>query len=144
MGSAARSGPAADAGTPGRSGPLPPAVRVALRHIHDNVDGHLASEEIARQAGVSSRHLSRLMRQHAGTTVAGYVLCARLQVACHLLRRSPLPVKEVAARSGYPDVHHFTRMFARHMGCPPAAYRRGDGPARGPLVRNGQMPGRLV
>jgi AraC-like DNA-binding protein len=130
-------------GEAGRGGgAVPAAARAAVRYVHDNLDGSLSAREVARQAGVSPRHLGRLMRQATGTTLGEYVLWARLQLAAHLLRRSDLAVKDVAARCGYPDVHHFTRVFSRHMGAPPAAYRRGAGPA--PHVRNVQTPGGLV
>ena len=80
------------------------------------------------------------MRLHTGATFHQYVLWARLHVASHLLRRSDLAVKVIGAQVGYPDVHHFTRVFSRHVGCPPAAYRRGNG-AHVPIV---QSPGLLV
>ena len=120
----------------------PAAARAAIRYVHDNLDGRLAAGDVARQAGVSPRHLARLMRQATGATLGEYVLWARLQLAGHLLRRSGLAVKDVAARVGYPDVHHFTRAFSRHMGVPPAAYRRGAAPTG--RVPNVQTPGGLV
>jgi len=127
------------AALPGSESP-PTAARLALRYIHDNLDRPLGLEEVARQAGVSARHLSRLMRGVAGTSFHAYVLWARLHLAAHLLRRSDLAVKVIGLQAGYPDVHHFTRVFSRHIGCPPAAYRRGFDPAV-PIV---QTPGGLV
>lgn len=118
------------------------AARVAVRYIHDNLDRPLSSDEVARQAGVSRRHLSRLMRAHVGASFHEYVLWARLHMAAHLLRRTDLAVKVVGAQVGYPDVHHFTRVFSRHIGHPPAAYRRGAGGAA--HVPNVQTPGTLV
>ncbi len=117
----------------------PVSVRQALRYIQDNLERPIAMEEVARHSGISRRHLARLMRQHTGASFHEYVLCARLHVARHLLRHSDLAVKSVAAQVGYPDVHHFTRVFARHAGCPPAAFRRGE--SRVPIV---QSPGTLV
>jgi len=116
-----------------------PAARWALRYIEDNLDRPLGAEEVARQVGVSRRHLSRLMRRQTGVSFHEYVLSARLRLATHLLVRSDLPVKVIGAHVGYGDVHHFTRVFSRQIGCPPAAYRRGTRPQ----VPKIQSPGTL-
>ena len=100
-------------------------VRLALRYISDNLDRPLRIEEVARHVNLSPRHLSRLLHRYAGTTFTAYVMQARMDRARNLLRRTDLPVKEVAARVGFRNVHHFTATFALHTGSPPAAFRKG-------------------
>ena len=116
-------------------------ARLAVRFIHDNLGRPLPLPEIAAQVHVSPRHLSRLLQRFTGVPPAQYVTQARMDRARGLLSHSPLPIKEVAAQVGYPDVHHFTRAFAAHVGCPPAEFRRD--PAKG-RVRNVQTDGGLV
>lgn len=139
----------ADAFVPGVGGdqsavragpPVSRSVRLALRYIHDNLDRPLQMADLSQQVGVSPRHLARLIRAQAGVPFHEYVRGLRIQFAAHLLRRSDLPVKAIGAQVGYPDIHHFTRVFSARVGCPPAAYRRGATPD----VSNVQSPGPLV
>ena len=117
------------------------AARLAVRFIHDNLNRPLPLAEIAAQAHLSSRHLSRLLTRFTGKSPAHYITHARMDRARGLLLRSQMPIKEVAVAVGYPDVHHFTRAFAAHFGTPPGEMRRH--PEQAP-VPNIQKPGDLV
>jgi AraC family L-rhamnose operon transcriptional activator RhaR len=116
-------------------------ARFALRYVHDNLNHPLSLPEIAAHVHVSPRHLSRLFARFAGTSVAAYIVRARLDRACGLLLHTDLPIKEIAAAVGYPDVHYFTRVFTRYFRCPPGAYRQEGGRGH---VRKIQEPGALV
>ena len=100
------------------------AARLAVRFIHDNLALPLALPDIAAQANVSPRHLSRLLTRLSGQPPARYILRARMDRARGLLLHSAAPIKEIAASVGYPDVHHFTRVFADSFGCPPGVLRK--------------------
>jgi AraC family L-rhamnose operon transcriptional activator RhaR len=115
------------------------ATRLAIRYVADNLNRPLTLEEIAAHVSVSPRHLTRLFTAFTGTSPLRYVMTARLDRASGLLTGSDLPVKEIAERVGFGDVHHFTRSFTRQFGVPPAAYRRGE---RGGYIA--QKPGALV
>jgi len=117
------------------------AARLAVRFIHDNLNRSLPLAEIAAQVHLSPRHLTRLFTRFTGKSPAHYITHARMDRARGLLLRSPMPIKEVAATVGYPDVHHFTRAFTAHFGSPPGEMRRH--PEQGG-VPNIQHPGDLV
>ena len=117
------------------------AARLAVRFIHDNLNRPLPLAEIAAQAYLSPRHLSRLLTRFTGKSPAHYITHARMDRARGLLLRSQTPIKEIAVAVGYPDVHHFTRAFAAHFGTPPGEMRRH--PEQAP-VPNIQKPGDLV
>ena len=128
-------------GEPGGAASGEAEARLAVRFIHDNLGRPLSLPEIAAQVHLSPRHLSRLFHHFTGVPPAQYVAQARMDRARGLLSHSALPIKEVAVQVGYPDVHHFTRAFAAHVGCPPAEFRRH--PDKAP-VRNVQNEGELV
>ena len=117
------------------------SLRRAIRYIHDNLDRPLAVPDVAAYIFASPRQLSRLFHEFVGTSPAQYITRARLDRAAALLRTGDQTIKEVGIQVGYVDVHHFTRVFSRCFGCPPAAHRRGR-----PLkpVPNIQNPGRLL
>ena len=111
---------------PRDAGPDPGDVlaRLAVRFIHDNLSRPLPLSEIAGQVSLSPRHLSRVFRQFTGKAPAHYITHARMDRALGLILRSTLPLKEIAATVGYPDIHHFTRVFTAQFGAPPGETRR--------------------
>jgi len=112
------------------------AARLAVRFIHDNLALPLALPDIAAQVSVSPRHLSRLLTRLTGQPPARYILRARMDRARGLLLRSELPIKEIAASVGFPDVHHFTRVFAEACGCPPGVLRKHPEMGHVPNIQN--------
>jgi len=109
-------------------------ARRAVRIIHDRLAGSGAGaptvSEIAREVGLSVRHLSRVVRAFTGVSPAEYIEQTRLHRAATLLVKTDDPIKQVAQMAGYTDVHHFTRAFRRVYGCPPGAFRQRGGPLR--------------
>ncbi len=116
-------------------------ARLAVRFIHDNLGRPLPLTEIAAQVSVSPRHLTRLLTRFTGKAPAQYITHARMDRARGLLLHSELSIKEVAVTVGYPEVHHFTRAFSTHFGCPPGAMRKHPEQA---FVPNIQKHGELV
>jgi AraC family L-rhamnose operon transcriptional activator RhaR len=130
-------------GVPEATGPDPgdQSARLAVRFIHDNLSRPLTLAEIAAQVSLSPRHLSRVFLRFTGKAPARYITHARMDRAAGLIERSALPLKEIAVTVGYPDIHHFTRVFTAHFGIPPGEMRRR--PELRP-VPNIQNPGDLV
>lgn len=104
-----------------------PAVAVAVALIEARLAEPLTVPEIAREAGVSHNHLTRLFRAATGQTVIGYVRARRMAQARHLLRASTLSVSAVAATVGIPDLQAFNKACRRELGASPRAVREGSG-----------------
>ncbi len=98
-------------------------LRLALRYVHDNLDRRIPVAELAAQLNLSPRQLARLFARHLNLSPAAYIEGARLERAQSLLQNSAIPIKGVAASTGYETVHHFSRAFARRFGFPPGAFR---------------------
>jgi transcriptional regulator GlxA family with amidase domain len=110
-----------------------PLARHLLR-ARDVVDSRytepLDLEALAKAAHVSPRHFSREFRRTFGETPYQYLLTRRLERARHLLRTTDLQVAEVCLAVGFNSVGSFTTTFRRHVGVPPAVYRReSNGPS---------------
>ncbi len=71
---------------------------------------------------MSPYHFSRMFKQTTGQTPNEFVIGLRLARAAHLLRRTRWTVAQVAGEVGYQSVRHFTLLFRRRLGCPPAEY----------------------
>ncbi|MFF1701876.1 helix-turn-helix domain-containing protein [Streptomyces sp. NPDC058251] len=100
-----------------------PAVSTAIAHIEAHLTAQLTVPEIARAAGVSHNHLTRLFRTETGTTVVAYIRHRRLERAHHLLRASTLSIPAVAASVGIPDLQAFNKACRRELGASPRVLR---------------------
>jgi len=100
-----------------------PAVEAALADIEARLVEPLSVAEVARQAGVSHNHLTRLFRAQVGVTVVAYIHQRRMQRAQHLLADSTLPVLSVAAACGIPDLQAFNKACRRAFGMSPRMLR---------------------
>ncbi|MFE9644621.1 helix-turn-helix domain-containing protein [Streptomyces sp. NPDC006365] len=112
----------------GRPGPHP-AVTAAIAYIEANLAAPLTVPAVARAAGVSHNHLTRLFRTTTGGTVVAYVRRRRLDRAHHLLRASTLSIPAVAASVGIPDLQAFNKACRRELGASPRALRGETAPA---------------
>ncbi|MFD5080458.1 GlxA family transcriptional regulator [Streptomyces sp. NPDC058371] len=80
-------------------------------------------DALARGAGVSTRHLSRLFRAQTGMTVGQYVESVRLEAARALLEAGTDPVDAVAGQAGFGSAESMRRAFQQALGISPTAYR---------------------
>ncbi|MGZ3144869.1 helix-turn-helix domain-containing protein [Lentzea chajnantorensis] len=109
-----------DAAPPERPDPF----AVAVAHVEAHLAGTLSVAGIARVAGVSHNHLTRLFRARTGQTVVAYVRRRRAERARHLLTASTLSVTAVAAAVGIPDLQAFNKVCRRELGAAPTRLRR--------------------
>ncbi|GAA3725472.1 transcriptional regulator GlxA family with amidase domain [Spinactinospora alkalitolerans] len=98
-----------------------PALRPVLDRIAADPAADHSPHTLAKQAGLSPRHLTRLFKDQAGTTPAAYVETIRLEAARILLERGET-VTAAARQSGLGSDETLRRAFARHLGTTPSAY----------------------
>ncbi|TWD79604.1 helix-turn-helix protein [Kribbella amoyensis] len=100
-----------------------PAVAAAIAYIEANLARPLTVPALARVAGVSHNHLTRLFHTETGTTVIAYLRQRRLTRARHLLMASTLSIPAIAASVGIPDLQAFNKACHRELGGSPRAIR---------------------
>jgi AraC-like DNA-binding protein len=108
--------------------PAPDELRGAMRpvtaYIEANLGRALSVEELARVAGMSRAHFSRLFAESEGLPPAEYVLERRLDSAARLLvRGAAQSVKEIAILTGFADPNYFAKAFRRRYGLSPTEFR---------------------
>jgi transcriptional regulator GlxA family with amidase domain len=100
----------------------------ALHRVQDAVAANPAhdwsSDEMARIACSSSRHLARLFQQHANTNPINYVHRLRIAVARELLTNTALDMEAVALRCGFGSVRQMRRVWHKFEAEPPSNHRR--------------------
>lgn len=101
-----------------------PAVATAIAHIEASLAQPLTVPALARLAGVSHNHLTRLFQQETGCTVIAYIRRRRIARARHLLTSSTLSIPAIAASVGIPDLQAFNKTCRRELGTSPRAVRQ--------------------
>lgn len=81
------------------------------------------AEEMAHALGTSVRSLYRQLEEE-GTSVQALKDEVRKEQAMQLLHRSNLPIKQIAASTGFTNEKTFSRAFRRWFGKMPSQYRR--------------------
>jgi len=83
---------------------------------------------LAKLAGTSPRHLSRLFREHTGVHVPDYRNRLRVALAHELLEQTELDIERVAERAGFASARQLRRAWRRWYSTPPRAARERRAP----------------
>jgi AraC family transcriptional regulator len=95
------------------------AVKVA---VNDRLDAAPSLGELARLAGCSPFHLSRVFSRTEGTSLRRYALRLRARVAADRLAACRSDLTTLALDLGYADHSHFTNAFRDEWGVPPSRF----------------------
>lgn len=99
-------------------------LRLAAR-IRENPRQVPPVAELARTAGYSADHFSRVFLKVTGLRPQDFVIQARVTRARQLLAESDLTVGMIAEALGFQDIFYFSRQFRRQTGQAPTEFRRG-------------------
>jgi transcriptional regulator GlxA family with amidase domain len=101
----------------GRFGPL-------LTWAREHLDASLTVEDLAEQAGMSSRHFTRAFVAETGSTPSKAIERLRIEVARQRVQSSGEAIERVAQLTGFRDPNRMRRAFIRAFGQPPQSLRR--------------------
>lgn len=104
----------------------PQVVRTMDAIEHRYVEPTLNVGSLARDLGVSTEHLCRMLKRHTGVTFVTLLRRTRVRAACKLLHTTTLSMKEIAARAGFSSASRFDRDFKTVCGVSPSEYRAGS------------------
>jgi AraC-like DNA-binding protein len=109
------------AASPRAPGREPAAVARAREYLHAHFREPIALETLARVAGLSPFHLSRVFRELTGLPPHAYQVQLRVHHARRLIE-SGRPLAESARVAGFADQSHLSRHFRRMLALPPGAF----------------------
>lgn len=101
----------------------PETVELAQAYIRQHLGEPITLTTIAQGVGISETHLNRLFRRHVGETPIAWMWHRRLGYALELLEETGLSIGQVAERSGFRTIYHFSRVAKEHTGMTPTEYR---------------------
>jgi transcriptional regulator GlxA family with amidase domain len=95
-----------------------------LTWAREHLDAPLTVEDLAEQAGMSSRHFTRAFIAETGSTPSKAVERLRIEVARQRVQSSSEAIERVALQTGFRDPERMRRAFIRAFGQPPQSLRR--------------------
>jgi AraC-like DNA-binding protein len=111
----------AQARTAGSAGAVDRARAFLHAHLADPV---VDLRQAAAAAHVTPAHLVRRFRAELGTTPMAYLWQRRVATGIDLLTHTGLPIGDIAERTGFKSVYHFSRRVKAQAGLPPTEVRR--------------------
>ncbi|WP_262692445.1 GlxA family transcriptional regulator [Kordiimonas aestuarii] len=99
-------------------------VAKAAEWMASHMNGAITVADIADAAGMSERSFHRKFVAEMGVTPARYLERLRLDSARALLEQPDIPVKTVAASSGFGSSGRLIQVFEKRFGLTPGAYRK--------------------
>jgi transcriptional regulator GlxA family with amidase domain len=127
---------------PPRSAHDDEAIGRAQAWLFRNFKEEVRVEELAAKMGMSPRNFARRFTSATGQTPLAYLHRLRIDAARHLLEAGKKGVADVSEAVGYHDLAFFRRLFKRHTGSPPRAYRARFAPALAGGRRDGPVVAR--
>jgi len=99
-----------------------------VSQIIDYFDEHYAEkislDIISENMYVSPFYISKIFKSVTGDTPIHHLINVRLDHAKELLKEAPgMSIGEVAARVGYDDAYHFSKLFKKRFGMSPSGVR---------------------
>ncbi len=111
------------AGGRGFRGGLPGGALKRVRaYVEAHIGDHITLADLSRQAGVSRFHFARQFRLSTGESPMEYLRRVRIQRSLRMLLSREATIAGVAARLGFADQSHFTRIFVRFVGMSPGRF----------------------
>jgi transcriptional regulator GlxA family with amidase domain len=95
-----------------------------LTWAREHLEAPLTVEDLAEQAGMSSRHFARAFIAETGTTPSKAIERLRIEVARQRVQSSTEAIERVAQLTGFRDPERMRRAFIRAFGQPPQSLRR--------------------
>lgn len=101
-----------------------PRLRDAVLYIEGHYSENIRLSDISASACINHTTLTALMKKALGCTAIEYLTNYRIGVAKKQLAFTDVPIKEIAAMTGFKTVPHFSRIFKEHTDTTPAAFRK--------------------
>ena len=95
----------------------------AMSFIRENAAKGISASDVFRHVGFSRTFVERSFRKCLSSTVQKAIADARIEEAKRLLAATSLPVKEIAALSGFSSLEYLSRAFAAATELSPSAWR---------------------
>lgn len=99
-------------------------IQAIQQWLQKNFNRGFRFDDVASENGMSPRNFVRRFKQATGEAPLAYLHRLRIEAAKEFLEEEYKTVQSIAVDVGYEDVTHFRKLFKRHTGISPNAYRQ--------------------
>jgi AraC-like DNA-binding protein len=99
-------------------------VRDTIRFLEDNHKERLTLDDIVAHASLKKSYLSSLFKKETTVTIFECLMIIRVRKAVELLSFTNLPLTQISKETGFVNITHFNRVFAKHVMIPPGQFRK--------------------
>lgn len=107
-----------------RQAKINPVIERVTAWIKANSNTHITERETAERVGYNADYLNRLFKSNFSKTLKQYINNERLMYIKTLMLTENLPLKEIAAKSGFEEYKYFLKFFKYHEGITPTEFYR--------------------
>ncbi len=93
------------------------------RFLQDKLYEKVTMDQLAETLGKNKSYLIRLFKKVRGITPMQYYLQLKMDTACHLLRETDRPIKDIAEALHFYDPFYFSNYFRASYRLSPKTYR---------------------
>jgi len=97
-------------------------------HVLSYINSHLSLKHsnalLAKEIHMSTSSFTRFFRKHIHDSPQAYIQKIRIDKSCSLLDHSTFTIDEISERCGFSDRFHFSKIFKKTKGIPPAEYKK--------------------
>jgi AraC-like DNA-binding protein len=102
----------------------PPRIKKALGMIQrDFLNKELSVARIAFQLNIHRCHFEREFQRYCHISPKQLIIGLKLCFAAFLMQNQGMKLLHVAQLAGFPDYYEFCKIFCKHMGMTPRAFR---------------------
>lgn len=94
-----------------------------FQFIEENYHQQINLGDVAEAIGYSTTYLTNLVKRQTQKGIYGWIIERRMAEARRLLLKTDESISWIAAKVGYPDSGHFSRLFRQNYSISPKAWR---------------------
>lgn len=98
-------------------------VNEVIQYIDEQVQSPMTVEGLAQKFDVSTSHLSRIFREHAGITLVEYINIKKVEESQYYLRFSHQKISDISNNFHFCNQSYYTRIFKKYTGFTPRKFR---------------------
>lgn len=99
------------------------AVGLMKGYLREHFTDDVTLADLSKLVGLNKTYLLEVFKRDVGISPHGYLTCARINKAKHLLRQG-LPIAQVALETGFCDQSHLNRLFKRYVLVTPGRFQQ--------------------
>lgn len=101
-------------------------VNKMLLHIQQHIHSReqLRLDYLASLFNLSANYISEYFKKFTGASLRDYIIQYKIRMVQQRLAHSTLTVSQIADELGFTDESHLSRIFRKHSGLTPVAYRK--------------------